>query len=242
MPTNTVSPYSPYQPFNQGVGTGMAVPQFFGQMQIGGNQHTFTPWGTGIAPMPGSGLGPGSSAMGGPLAQTWQRQPGLRGGTRGESGSGGAGGDLAGNATSGGSLGEGIAPINSTIDGSTPLYTPQQTTAATNQAVGKARQMGNPRQAMKAFSRPGMSHDEGTLAAAMPQITAARAQAQQLAGMMPLEDEFANQNFMLQGQVQAGQETSALARLLQQLQQTQDMERNSATQAILNPMLGSVFG
>jgi hypothetical protein len=76
----------------------------------------------------------------------------------------------------------------------------------------------------------------------MPQISAARAQAQNLAGMIPLQDEFANQNFMLQGQQAAGQETSALARLLQQLQQTQDFERNSALQAVLNPLLGSVFG
>lgn len=234
MPTNTIKPFSPYDAYNQGVGTGMAPPQFFGQIPIGGNMHTFTPFGTGIAPLPGM-AGPRSSTMGSPQQSTWQRQPGLRGAPRG-------GGETLSGEQQGTALPEGIAPVTSTIDASQPLYDPQQTNAYANQMASKALQAGSPRQVMKNFSRPGMSHDEGTLAAAMPMISRARSEAQNMLGMIPLQDQFANENFALQGQVQAGQETSALARLLQQLQQTQDFERNSAIQAVLNPMLGSVFG
>ena len=135
-----------------------------------------------------------------------------------------------------------LGTVTSTIDSSTPLYTDEQTRAYTTQMASQARQMGSPRVAMKKFSRPGMAHDEGTLAAALPQITAARAAANNLRGTIPLQDAFANQQFALQGQVAAGQETNQLARLLQQLQGTQDTERNSAMQAILNPLMGSMFG
>ena len=229
----TLKPYSPYESYNPNRAIGEA--QHFGNFQplpIGMDQ------GDGVYQQGWGGIWEKQNPTAAPSA--WARQPGLRGASRDGGGVGG-GESLAGGQASGG-LAEGIAPINSTIDGSTPMFTPEQTTAYKNQSVGKARQLGNPRQVMKQFSRPGMSHDEGTLAAALPQITAARAQAQNLAGMIPLQDEFANQNFMLEGQVQAGQETSAMARLLQQLQQTQDFERNSAMQALLNPMLGSVFG
>lgn len=141
-----------------------------------------------------------------------------------------------------GSLPEGISPVQSTIDGYSPIYTDNQSQIYANQQASKARQLGSPRTAMKRFSRPGMSHDEGTLAAAMPQITGARAAADNLLGTLPLQDAFANEQFMLSGQEAAGQETSQLANLLQQIQQAQDVERNSAIAAMLNPSLGSIFG
>lgn len=140
------------------------------------------------------------------------------------------------------SLSPGTAPVQSTIDGYSPIYSQQQTTAHANQQASKARQLGSPRMAMKKFGRPGMSHDEGTLAAALPQITAARAQANNLLGTLPLQDAFANENFMLSGQEAAGRETSSLADLLLQMQQVQDNERQSAISAMLNPALGSIFG
>lgn len=234
MPTSNIKPYSPYESYN--ANRALGTPQFFGQMQFGDQTHTFTPFGTAINPTNGVY---GAQSAPAPVWGGGTRQPGLRGGER-------AGGEtLAGGQSGQGGLAGAspdIATVTSTIDSSTPLYDPQQTNAYANQMASKALQAGSPRQVLKNFSRPGMSHDEGTLAAAMPMIARARSEAQNMLGMIPLQDQFANQNFQLQGQVQAGQETSALARLLQQLQQTQDMERNSAIQAVLNPLMGSVFG
>lgn len=138
--------------------------------------------------------------------------------------------------------GDGMAQIQSSIDPSTPLYTPEQTRSYTNQMASQARQLGNPRIAMKGVDRPGMSRDEGTLAAALPQITAARSAANNLRGTIPMQDAFANQQFALQGQEAQGHETNALANLLMQLQGTQDTERNSAISALLNPAMASIFG
>lgn len=232
MATSNLKPYSPYESYNPQYGVGDA--QHFGTFQYGPSNLTFSPVGTAWQWANGQ---PGGS---GPVSY-WDNAHARPGPLR-PAGGGDTSGGLAGDQPQGGSLAGDIADVTSTIDYDQPLYTPEQTNAYTNQSVAKARQLGNPRQAMKGFSRPGMSHDEGTLAAALPQITRAQSEAQRLAGMLPLQDVFANEQFKLEGQQAAGQETSALARLLQQLQQTQDFERNSAMQAILNPMLGSVFG
>lgn len=228
MATNTVNQWSPYQPFNQGVGTGMAVPQFFGGADPNFGRNA--PYQT-----------PRSSTMG---AQTYytgsgMKPRGLRGVDIRGNPIGGAAGAAGGESQGDGSFaGQGIAPVSTSI---TPqdLYTPEQTAHATSVAAGQAFERADPFSAMKQFDRPGLSRDAGSMSLAIPGMAAGTQGAVNSLYQQPVADAMANNQFRLQGEVARGQEGLNLAQVLRQLQQNQDYERIQGMSPLMSILMGS---
>jgi len=150
----------------------------------------------------------------------------------------GGGGGTANPATGGG---EGIAPVYSTIDGNRGIYNDAQTQRNINQQVEESRTKGSMRSNMKKYSRPGMSMDAGTAAAAAPEVGSNYADALAAQASGGLSDQLLNTNYQLQGQDARGNETLALADLLRRLQATQNNTNNAMRGMILNP-LGDMIG
>lgn len=109
-----------------------------------------------------------------------------------------------------------------------PLWTPSQTRSAINQYASDQFTQADPSFLMKQFTRPGVSHDEGTLGLIAPELGAASANVRQARLAQPLMDQMANQQNLLQGQAMQAREGVGMANNVlgqwgnnQQLQQGQ---------------------
>jgi len=136
----------------------------------------------------------------------------------------------------------GIAPVTTTIDAGRDIYDPNFIQRAVNQQVGQAHTMGDPRYQMERFTRPGMSRDAGTMAAAMPGIAGAQAAASDAQTRIPLEAELANRQHRLSGETARAGEANALGSLMSQLQRIRDSEQSSLVAPLLDPAFMSIFG
>jgi hypothetical protein len=114
------------------------------------------------------------------------------------------------------------------------IFNPAQTQWGVNQALATAAQQADPRFQQKQFMSPGRSLDTGTLGAAIPGIAQALSQGQQAAAAIPLQDAFANQNNLLQGQLGQQQQYNGLANALAQFGENNIYQQN----AVLGPLLG----
>jgi hypothetical protein len=99
----------------------------------------------------------------------------------------------------------------------TPIYTPQMTNQAVNQAFATA--MPDLNSVVKQFDRPGVSRSAGTMAAAMPQMAEGALTAMQAQAEIPLQDMMANQQHLMAGEVAREQQGLDLANLLARNQQ-----------------------
>lgn len=125
------------------------------------------------------------------------------------------------------------------------VFTPNQTQLAQNQSLATASQNADPRWQQKSFMTPGRSTDGGTLAAATPGIAQSLFAGQQAAAAQPVQDAFANQNQMLQGQIAQQGESNGLANALAQINENNIYQRNQLMQPSLNLLsqyMGSLFG
>lgn len=126
-----------------------------------------------------------------------------------------------------------LAGINTSVTPSS-VYTPQQTQQQVNNQIALGQQAADPRFAMKGFTRPGMSQDQGTFAAALPQIGQSLFQGQSAAAQTPLNDNLANQQNLLAGQVSQSNEALGLGNALSTTQANNTALRNSQ----IYPLLG----
>lgn len=116
----------------------------------------------------------------------------------------------------------GQANIQTNISPS-PIYTPNMTQLAVNQAV--ADNTPDLRNAMKAFDRPGVSRSAGTVAAAMPTVAASQLAQREAAATIPMLDEIANQKHQLAGEVAREQQALEMGNLLNRLNQTRQQQQ-----------------
>lgn len=148
---------------------------------------------------------------------------------------GGAGGAAGGGAGAGGAQ----SPFGTIKTSITPrsVYTPLQTQMAVNQAVSDSRI--SPNSVYKRFDRPGVSRSQSTKYRSAPAIAAGFSQGQQQAAGIPLGDEIANQQSLMQGQLAQHQEFTGLAGLLlkqlalQQMAQQSQIGNASSLMALL---------
>lgn len=148
-------------------------------------------------------------------------------------GGSGTGTGLGTNYGAGGQINTSITPQN--------IYSPQQTTAATNQAVAAQHAQGDPYAQFKRFDRPGVSRGAQTGALALPGIMAGKLGAANAAAMLPFEDAQANAQHILSGQLAREGEAIDWGNLLARLEETQSRLRTSGIQpglSLLNALLG----
>ena len=139
----------------------------------------------------------------------------------------------------GGSGGGGNQTIGTSIN-PRPMFDSGQTQRAINQLAAAEVMPADPNFAMKRFTRPGMSRDAGTLAAATPSIARGVVGMQRAQAAQPLMDELANRNFMLQQQNQQGQEGLGLFDLLRRQQQIGDYRNSQMISPLLQALLQGV--
>lgn len=123
----------------------------------------------------------------------------------------GSGGGAPGGGSGGSGSGSPFGTINTSI---TPrsVYSPWQTQVAVNQAVADSRI--SPNSVYKRFDRPGVSRSQSTKYRAAPTLASGFSLGQQQAAGIPLGDEIANQQNLMQGQLAKHQEFTGLAGLL----------------------------
>lgn len=144
--------------------------------------------------------------------------------------------------TTGGGLGSGggLGTINTSI---TPrsVYTPLMTQMAVNQAVSDSRL--TPQSVAKQFMRPGVSASQSTKYRSAPALAAGFSQGAQQAAGIPLADNIANEQNLMQGQLAKHQEWTGLAQLLLKqlgLQQSVDQSQLGNLSQLM-AMLGGIF-
>ncbi len=143
----------------------------------------------------------------------------------------------------------GLSPVTSTIDASQKIYGNDLTQQQVNQAVAKARQSGHARTAVKQGMGRGMSVDEGQLSAfALPASAQGRSLANQAMSQIPLQNQFANRQYQLQGELARGQEAQGLANSLRRVQQTnigdsieRERLRNYQLSSVMNPLFQTLM-
>lgn len=118
------------------------------------------------------------------------------------------------------------------------LYSQQHMQRMANRDFGQAMAQADPRLAQKQFMGRGLSLDAGTLAAATPQIAEGRMGALMARNVKPLQDQLANQQFLLDGQMAQGNEFIGLGNLLRQQQQNAYQQQQQA----INPLLQMAMG
>lgn len=113
-----------------------------------------------------------------------------------------------------------------------------------NQAVADRQRMANPVYAQKQFDTPGKSRDQGTQYRAAPVRAQALTDAALASAQIPWNDEAANQQFMLQGQVARAGEFNSLADLLLKLQSLSNYsgQQNIAALAPIFALFGRAAG
>lgn len=150
-------------------------------------------------------------------------------------GSGGNGGN-AGNNGSSNSGGYGDT-VTSTIQ-PRPIYSPTDIQRNANQNVAQAFEAADFRGQQERFMGRGRSFDAGTASAAMPGVAQAENAAAQAQIGSPIQDWYANQANILQGQQGRANESLNMASILDQIRGSQQ----SAQQAMLWPMLNMMGG
>ncbi len=118
------------------------------------------------------------------------------------------------------------------------LYPQFATQRASNRAFGQGMLQADALQAQKPFMGRGLSLDQGTLAAATPQIAGGTSQALQARYQLPLQDQLANQAYNLQGQEMQGNQFMGLANLLRRQQDNQFAQQQNAFGPLLQTALG----
>lgn len=98
-----------------------------------------------------------------------------------------------------------------------PIYSPGQTQSAMSQVRGAHRMGSDPQMAMKGLTRPGMSQNEGTFAAALPGMIKGRTAGNAAASNVFMDDLVANQNQMLMASAARDREMRGMGGLALQL-------------------------
>lgn len=113
-----------------------------------------------------------------------------------------------------------------------------------NQAVADRQRTANPVYAQKQFDAPGKSRDAGTQYRSAPMQAQAMTDAALASAQIPWNDEAANQQFMLQGQVARAGEFNSLADLLLKLQSLSNYsgQQNIAALAPIFALFGRAAG
>lgn len=94
-----------------------------------------------------------------------------------------------------------------------PIYSPDMTSGAVNNAVAEQHQAANPEYLMKATDRPGRSRDAGSLMTVMPGMVGGEVGARMAKAGIPLDDAFANAGNILRGEVARDREGLGYANL-----------------------------
>lgn len=121
------------------------------------------------------------------------------------------------------------------------IFSPDYTQRATTQAREQALTLASPRAAMKQFTRPGMSQDAGTYAAALPQIAGGEAAAAAASSEIPMQHRLANELYRLTNQELESQQALSLADMMRQRQADQDYYGDTM-RAIDLQLLGPILG
>lgn len=145
---------------------------------------------------------------------------------------------------------DGMAPVSTTINAKNKIYDKGLTQRQVNQAVAKARQLGHARTALKKGMGRGMSIDEGQVSGfALPTSAMARSAANQAMANIPLQNEFANRQYQLQGEAARGKEAIGLANVLRQIHQTnendqisRDRLRTQQMASLISPLFANLLG
>lgn len=134
----------------------------------------------------------------------------------------------------------GTGSVTSTIQPG-GVYNGGQTQRYVNQLAGEQFTNANADYLSKQYQRPGQSRDEGTLSRIAPAVGEAAGNVRSIQAAQPLMDQVANQQQLLAGQIGQGQEATALAGILAELQRTGDYAEIGRLQA-LSPLFASIFG
>ena len=122
----------------------------------------------------------------------------------------------------------------------TTLFSPEQTQRSINQDAERMFTQADTRSLLPGAQRQGMSTGAGTLAQIAPQQGALEGGVLGSLAFRPMQDELANQQFLLKGQAAQGAEGLAMADLLRRTQASQDYKKNW-TQSQLLSLLGGLF-
>lgn len=115
------------------------------------------------------------------------------------------------------------------------IYSPEQTLAATNQAVAENQAAGNINDILKRFDSPGISRGAAHVARALPIAAQANQAARRVRAQLPMEDFFANQQAILGGETARENEAQSLAQLaLRQRANEQQLRQGLAGQQLQN--------
>lgn len=130
--------------------------------------------------------------------------------------------------------------VQTTIDPQ-PIYSPQQTQTATNQAIAEAQRQANPWWLMKKVDRPGVSRSSAFAAAIAPEAQEIFSRAALQAQQIPFSDAAANAQNILRGQVGRENEALGLAQIMQRLS-SQNQAFDSSQNASLMQLIASLMG
>jgi hypothetical protein len=145
-----------------------------------------------------------------------------------------------------------VKPGQSTVTTSitpAPIYTPEMTQQAINQARATAAQQANPFFQQKQFDRPGMSRSAGSMGAAMPGIAEAISSGNSAASALQFADAAANAQHMLAAQAAQDQEglglagiNMSLAEQRQAFENAQKQQRQNLLLQLINGIAGGMSG
>jgi hypothetical protein len=130
--------------------------------------------------------------------------------------------------------------IQTTITPQT-VYQPQDTRAATNQAIADAQMNANLRWLQKPYDKPGVSRSASQLALAIPQAQQYLSQGQLAAQQIPFSDATTNAQSLLRGQTGRDAEGLGLANVLSQFNSS-NMGFNTAQNSSLLNLISSLLG
>lgn len=121
------------------------------------------------------------------------------------------------------------------------VYTPQDTRAATNQAIADSQMNANLRWLQKPYDKPGVSRSASQLALAIPQAQQYLSQGQLAAQQIPFSDATTNAQSLLRGQTGRDAEGLGLANVLSQFNAS-NMGYNTAQNSSLLNLISSLLG
>jgi len=130
--------------------------------------------------------------------------------------------------------------IQTTITPQT-VYQPQDTRAATNQAIADSQMNANLRWLQKPYDKPGVSRSASQMALAIPQAQQYLSQGQLAAQQIPFGDATTNAQSILRGQTGRDAEGLGLANVLSQFNSS-NMGFNTAQNSSLLNLISSLLG
>lgn len=157
----------------------------------------------------------------------------MNGGSQNANGNGNNSGQ---NGSGGGNNGNGFS-VTSTIN-PRPIYSPETIARNTNQRVAQALAGGDERLLQQRFAGRGRSLDSGTRSAVMPAVAAAENAAAEAMVASPLQDWYANQANLLQGQIGRAGESLGLANIMDNYQGAQQQQQLSLLMNLFGMMGG----